>query len=309
MKASSNNYSRRRFIRQTSVAAAGFTMANLMPQGLFAAGTDLKNKIPVYGHLWVYANRYPPDWDCTPILDQVWSDFKYAGMEGVEVMEIILRHPDAGERFKELIGKYDIPLTGSSYYGDMWNKDKHQQIIDDVSLIVERLGRLGGSTLGITVGDAGHVKTESELDAQADLVKDIVKICESNKVQPNLHNHTFEVNNSLHDLKGTLARIPGVNLGPDLNWLIRAGVDPVWFIETYGHQVVYLHIRDQYANGKWTEFLGQGVTGFPAIAKALQKVNFKGRAAIELAFDSPPVNPLRDDWKTSRQYVKNMFGW
>jgi sugar phosphate isomerase/epimerase len=304
-----DNYSRRRFIKHSGYAAAALTAGSFLTNKLFAADNRHKNKVPISGHLWVYASRYPPDWDCTLILDTVWSDFQYAGMEGVEVMEIILRHSDAEQRFTELIQKYSVPLTGTSYYGDMWNKDKHQEILDDVSLIAGKLGRLGGSTFGITVGDAGHVKTEAELDAQADLLKDVFKVCENNKLQPNLHNHTFEVNNGMHDLKGTLARIPDANLGPDLNWLVRGGVDPVWFINTYGHQMVYMHIRDQYADGKWTEYLGQGVTNFPAIAEALHKVNFKGRAAIELAFDAPPVNPVRDDWKTSRQYVKNVFGW
>jgi sugar phosphate isomerase/epimerase len=307
MKNRPDKYSRRDFVQLAAKVTGTAVLANLLPEELFAR--DFKNKVPVYGHLWVYASKYPPDWDCTPVLDTVWSDFKYAGMAGVEVMEIILRHPDAEDRFKTLIDQYSVPLTGTSYNADMWNRDKHQQILEDVNLIAGKLGRLGGSTFGITVGDAGHVKTERELDAQADLLKEIFKVCAANYIQPNLHNHTFEVNNGMHDLKGTLARIPDANLGPDLNWLIRAGVDPVWFIETYGHQMVYMHIRDQYANGKWTEYLGQGVTDFPAIVKALNKVNFKGRAAIELAFDAPTLNPVHDDWKMSREYVQKAFGW
>ncbi len=57
--------------------------------------------------------------------------------------------------------------------------------------------------------------------------------------------------------------------------------------------------------------MGQGVTDFTAIAKALKKQNFKGNAAIELAFpgDYKPVNPLKEDWKLSRKYVKKVFGW
>jgi sugar phosphate isomerase/epimerase len=307
MKNRTYNYSRRDFVQLATKVAGAAVLADLLPKKLFAG--DFKDEIPVYGHLWVYASKYPPDWDCTPILDTVWSDFKFAGIAGVEVMEIILRHADAEDRFKTLIDKYSVPLTGTSYNADMWNKDKHQQILEDVNLIVGKLGRVGGSTFGITVGDAGHIKTEQELDAQADLLKDIFKVCANNHIQPNLHNHTFEVNNGMHDLKGTLARIPDAKLGPDLNWLIRAGVDPVWFIETYGHQMVYMHIRDQYANGKWTEYLGQGVTDFPGIIMALNKVNFKGRAAIELAFDAQTVNPVRDDWKMSREYVQKVFGW
>lgn len=134
-------------------------------------------------------------------------------------------------------------------------------------------------------------------------------MCDKNKIQANLHNHTFEVENDLHDLKGTLDRVPEIKLGPDINWLIRGGVDPVWFINTYGNRMVYLHIRDQDANGKWTQAVGEGVTDFPAIADALKKVNFKGRAAIELAFEEPPVDAVKDDWKKSREYVQKVFGW
>ena len=90
---------------------------------------------------------------------------------------------------------------------------------------------------------------------------------------------------------------------------MRAGVDPVWFIKTYADKIVYMHIRDQYANGKWTEYVGQGVTDFPAIAKTLKEINYNGKAAIELAFDEPPKNPVREDWKMSREYVRKVFGW
>ena len=47
-----------------------------------------------------------------------------------------------------------------------------------------------------------------------------------------------------------------------------------------------MHIRDQYADSKWTEYVGEGVTDFPAIASALKAQNFNGSAAIELAFES-----------------------
>ena len=76
------------------------------------------------------------------------------------------------------------------------------------------LGDLKGKTLGISVGDARHLKTEAELDAQAALLRKIQGICADHGVEANLHNHTYEVINDLHDLKGTLARIPDIKLGP-----------------------------------------------------------------------------------------------
>src|SRR5688500_19208314 len=92
--------SRREFLK-SSAAFAGL--------GLMSNGSVLgKNsgKVQVCGHLWVYASRYPPDWDCTPILEQVFSDFKHAGIEGVEMMEVNLRHQDVVQRVKEMVDKY-----------------------------------------------------------------------------------------------------------------------------------------------------------------------------------------------------------
>jgi sugar phosphate isomerase/epimerase len=128
-------------------------------------------------------------------------------------------------------------------------------------------------------------------------------------VLANLHNHTFEVEDDLYDLKGTLQRVPHIKLGPDLNWLIRGGVDPVDFINTYGDKIVYMHIRDQTKDGTWTEAVGEGVTDFPAIARALRDVDFKGEVAIELASHVPPVKEMRENWKASREYVREVFRW
>jgi sugar phosphate isomerase/epimerase len=301
-------YSRNQFL-SLSAAASG---ALLLPMFLPAEGAAIgaaRTSVPLYAHLWVYASRFPPDWDCTPIMEDVFSDLKYAGMQGVEIMEVHLRQQGAVERFKNLVQKYSLPVTGASYYADMWKKEEHAKILDDLELVTERLQAVGGGMLGITVGDAKRRKTEAELDAQALLLQKAVTICTKNRIEPNLHNHTFEVANQLHDLKGTLARVPELKLGPDLNWLVRGGVDPVWFIQTFGKKMVYMHLRDQDAAGKWTEAVGEGVMDFTAIARALKQMDYKGKAAIELAFDKPPMNPVREDWKKSRQYVKKIFGW
>ena len=268
-------------------------------------------KAKISAHIWVYASAFPPNWDATPVLEKVFSDLHMAGLDGVELMEVILRHDDAVERLSRLKKQYNLPVTGASYGAAMWDAGKHAEILADVTLVVKRMGQLGGETLGISVGDAGRAKTEAELDAQAALLRKIQTVCSDSGLVANLHNHTYEVRDGMHDLKGTLARIPDIKLGPDLNWLVRAGVDPVSFIRTYGHQMVYMHIRDQYEDGTWTEYVGQGVTDFPAIAEALRSVNFSGRAAIELAFPAnfTPKYPLDEDWKRSGDYVRTVFGW
>jgi len=112
-------------------------------------------------------------------------------------------------------------------------------------------------------------------------------------------------------LKGTLARIPDVKLGPDLNWLVRGGVDPVDFIRTYGKQMVFMHIRDQKADGTWSEAVGEGNMNYPAIGRALHAIPFRGDAVIELAHEKgfQPTRPLREDWKISRDFVRSTLGY
>lgn len=302
--------SRRNFLRQSSVLSAS---AFMTPSYMVSGDHLLKKKVSINAHLWVYASNFPPNWDCTPVLDTVFSDLSHAGINGLELMEPNLRHDTSVATLNALIKKYNVKVSGSSYgVGfSMWDHDQHGVILKDINLIIPRLREVGGRTLGISVGGADHKKTEKELDAQAKILLKIRETCRANDIVANLHNHTYEVENDLHDLKGTLQRIPDFKLGPDVNWLIRAGVDPVNFINTYGKQIVYLHLRDQYDNGEWTEYVGQGTTDFKAIALALKKHDFEGDVAIELAFpnDFEPENPLKEDWKMSKEYIQKTFGW
>lgn len=303
--------SRRRFLEQSGAVLAGLWVTD----GFAGTSVDV-SKPKISAHLWVYASKYPPNWDATPDLERAFTDLQGTGVDGVELMAVNLRHEDAVERIGKLSAKYKLPITGSSYSADMWNAAKQEEIIADVTTVIQRLSQLKGKNLGLSVGNrtggpAKHQKTDAELDAQADVLKKIVAICKQYRVEPNLHNHTYEVENGLHDLKGTLARLPDIKLGPDLNWMIRAGVNPVEFINTYGQQISYCHIRDQYADGTWTEYVGQGVTDFPAIAAALKAKNFQGNAAIELAFPANyvPKKPLKEVWELSRENVRKAFGW
>jgi len=267
-------------------------------------------KVVVGAHPWVYAATQP-GYDISPVLPAVFADMQYAGMGGVELMHTALRPKDAVERIGELSQKHKLPVIGTSFGGAMWDRTKHQAILEDAELVVTRLAKLGGHTLGTSVGQAPQKKTRQQLDDQADLLRKIMALCKTHGVVLNLHNHTYEVADNLHDLKGTLARIPDVKLGPDLNWLVRGGVDPVAFIREHARKLVFLHLRDQKADGRWSEALGEGAMDYAAIAKALREADFQGHAVIELAHerDFKPSRPLRESLKISREFVRQVLGY
>jgi sugar phosphate isomerase/epimerase len=305
----SDGLSRRQFLCSTAVVLAAVGCAKV----LHAAAVENKPaKVKVGAHPWVYAATQPKN-DITPVLPQIFADMQYAGLDGIELMHTALLPDDSVAHIGELSQKHKLPVIGSSFGGAMWDRSQHAAVLQDAETIIPRLAKLGGRTLGTSVeaikwGQKVR-KTPEQLDAQAELLRKLTTLCQKNGVVLNLHNHTYEVENDLHDLKGTLARIPDAKLGPDLNWLVRGGVDPVQFLRQYSRQIVFLHLRDQHQDGRWSEALGEGDMDYVAIATALREIHFQGDAIIELAHESDfkPTRPLRESLKMSREFVRRVF--
>jgi len=270
----------------------------------------MAGNVVVGAHPWVYAATQP-QYDIYPILDRIFADMSHAGLDGIELMHTALRPDGAVEHLRELSETHSLPVIGTSFGGAMWDRGQHKAIAEDAELVVPRLARVGGRTLGTSVGAAPARKTRDQLDAQADLLRELIALCDAHGVVLNLHNHTYEVKDNLHDLRGTLERIPGIQLGPDLNWLVRGGVDPVEFIRRHGEQIVFLHLRDQKADGTWSEAMGEGDMDYVAIGHVLREIDFAGDAVIELAHEArfERTRPLRESLRLSREFVRQTLGY
>src|ERR1035438_10413006 len=275
-----------------------------------ALGNAAPAKIPVGGHPWVYAAVQPRQ-DPYPVLDQIFSDMSYAGLDGVELMDNVMRHDDSVDLVRGLSHKYNLPVIGMSYSAAMWDSSLHAAQLEDAAKILGRLKEVGGHTLGTSVGQSRTKKTPEQFDAQADYLRKLIALCKTNGVQLNLHNHTYEVADHEYDLKGTLARIPDVKLGPDLDWLQFGGVDPVDFIQRYNKRIVYAHLRDRKSDGTWPEAMGEGNLDYAAYGRAFRTVVFKGILTIELAHPNnfKLTRPLRESLKMSREYVRKVMGY
>lgn len=265
-------------------------------------------KVNVGAHLWVYAAKQP-GYDPTPVLDQVFTELGRAGLDGIELMHNVLLHDGGPERVRELSQRNRLPVIGTSWSANLWDRATHAEALPQVRTVIERLSSVGGRTLGLSVGDARRKKTEDEFDTQAEALRQIMKLCADHGVVPNLHNHVYEVRDGEHDLNGTLARIPDIKLGPDLGWLFRAKVDPVDFIRRRGRQMVFAHLRNEKADGKWPEDLTEGVIDYSGIGQALHDAGFQGDLMIELAHekDFQPTRPLGESFRLSRDYVRRVL--
>ena len=270
----------------------------------------MAQQVVVGAHPWVYAARRQPR-EITPILEQVFSEMSHAGFEGIELMPDALMADGGVERVREMSEKHDLTVIGCSWGGTMWDCDKHGAILEDAHAFLPRLAAVGGRTLGVSVGRTPEPKTEAQLDAQAELLQQLIPLCQEHGVVLNLHNHTYEVENGEHDLGGTVERVPDVKLGPDLNWLLRGGVDPVEFIRRNGERIAFLHLRDECADGRWSEAMGEGDMDYAAIGQALRDVGFSGDAVVELAHerDFELTRPIGESLKMSRDYIREALGF
>jgi sugar phosphate isomerase/epimerase len=289
---------RREYLRLLSGWAAGVCSGALLYP-------STARKVPVGAHLWVYAAGQPQR-DPTPVLDQVFQELGAAGLDGIELMQTVLRHDGAVDRVRELSARHRLPVIGCSWAAPTWDRGQHKTILGEAQALLGRLRELKARTLGMTVGYPGRKKTPQELDAQAEVLRQLVRMCSGEGIVLNLHNHTWEVAEQEYDLKETLARVPEARLGPDLEWLMRAKVDPVDFIRRYGARIVFCHLRDEKADGTWPESIGEGVMNFAAIGRALRGIGFAGDLVIELAHERGfvPTRSYGESFRLSREYLR-----
>jgi len=268
----------------------------------------MNNPIKICAHPWAYAAQQEGH-DIWPILDRIFADFAAAGFDGIELMHTVFYHDEAVERIGDLSAENELPVIGTSFGENMWDAAQTAEILERAEQVIKAVSALGGHTLGTSTGSTGEKKTPKQLDTQAEVLRRIMVMGESKGVTLNLHNHTYEVQWGEHEVNENIARIPEVKLGPDLNWLRRAEVEPLGFLRRHADRIVFLHLRDQKGE-RWTEALGEGDEDYVALARVLDDIDFKGEATIELAHarDQEFTRPMGELFKASCENLRQAFG-
>jgi sugar phosphate isomerase/epimerase len=282
----------------------------LTPLALALGAPSKKKKVRVGAHIWVYSAKMPRT-DASPIIERIFEELSTAGLDGVELKHQVLLNDTAFPKLPALADKYKLPVIASSWSANMWDAAQHKAIEEEIRAVIDRLAKLNGSILGTTVGDARRTKTPQELDAQAKMLRTVIDIARDRGITVTLHNHIYEVKDDEYDLRNIIERVPDVKLGPDLNWLHRAKVDPASFIRRHGKRMAYAHLRDENKEGGWPEAMGEGAMDYVAIGKALHDISFAGDLAIELAHEAnfTPTRSYGESFGISRAFVRKTTGY
>jgi len=129
---------RRRFLGSTATGLLAATTGVLLGTSCRStpnwSHSSQLGRVIVGGHPWVYAATQPK-YDIYPILDEIFADMSYAGLDGIELMHTALRYPDAVERIHTLLSKYALPVIGTSFEGAMWDRAQHEAVYEDARLL------------------------------------------------------------------------------------------------------------------------------------------------------------------------------
>lgn len=257
-----------------------------------------------YGYTAVVEDR-----DLYRAAEQIFSDLGHAGYDGIELMHTMLEPPGAEQEMLDLSRTWELPVIGSSFGAQMWDAEKSDEILEAAERICAQLKMLGAHQLAISTGSTGEPKTDAQLDTQADVVREIMGLCEQHGLELNVHNHTYEMDWEMHEFRGMLERIPEIKLGPDLNWLRRAGVDPWEFVREYGDRIVYMHLRPQRGD-RWVQTFGESDEDYTKLAEVIDEIDFKGWVGVELAFrpEHPVTRGMGQNYAMCLDFLRATLG-
>ncbi len=223
-------------------------------------------------------------------------------------MHPVLLHDGALGRIRALSRRHGLPVIGTSWSANLWDRSTHAEALSQARTVIERLASVGGRTLGICVGDARRKKTRGRVRRAGRRAPPDDELCADHGVVPNLHNHVYEVRDGEHDLNGTLERIPESSWDP--TWAGCSAPRSIRSISSAAVAgMVFAHLRNEKADGKWPETLAEGVIDYTAIGKLLHEIGFAGDLVIELAHerDFEPTRRYGESVRLSRDYVRRVM--
>lgn len=239
-------------------------------------------------------------------LDGLLAEAAAAGYAGIEIgaHRIDLGRP---QDFKNLLEKHGLQLVGLHVHGKLQDSQETAGALDGYRQAAQAAAAMGAPYLMISGKDQEQRKTEAELQAEVEALKQTAAICQEHGLHLLYHNHYWEIEDDLRELNYLLDRIPAgqLSLALDVAWVTRAAHDPVQVIQNLGERVGYLHLKDfrvkEFLTDEWTE-LGDGYVDLPGVLGAFSGgeqtwVSYERDEALDQAFESA---------RKSRDYLKTL---
>lgn len=168
----------------------------------------------------------------------VLENLKTAGFDGVELLGFFGKKPS---EIRQKLDMLSLKALGDHIPVNEFMKNPKQVIENHQILGCEYL-TLAWPDRNIRPGSADFSKTVSE-------IAQLSQMCIENGITPLYHNHDFEFRcaPSILDTVMDSCKACGLQLEPDLGWMLYAGADPAVYLQKYCGCSPVIHLKDVYA--------------------------------------------------------------
>lgn len=233
-------------------------------------------KIAIQTQLW---GNDKLEVDFQPIFDEVIK----AGYDGVECRFTVFKQK---EKLKSYLQNHPLTIVGVHTGARLLFEEG--ELKEDFFELIGNMKEFGIKNLLIS---GGKIKLEQIFKLADECVKENIQLL--------YHNHAFEFDEE-YRLFDEIANYPGISLALDIGWLYRAGYRLEDFLDRYGEQIKYFHIKDTTKQEQWKE-LGNGDLPMDEIIEKIKQIPMDCWTVEQ---DDTELTPF-ESARISREYLSN----
>jgi inosose dehydratase len=246
---------------------------------------------------------------------QAIDDVSALGFRGIQIRSNAVEEFGSPQPLRDLLAKHNLTFVALSSGGLNIDGVESEEIAKHVAH-AKFLHDAGGKYLQVTDDrPKNRAITPTDYKKLGNLLTELGKRTADLGVPLGYHNHVGSLGEHPEEvdqiLEATDPRYAKLEL--DVAHYFQGGGDPVKCIEKYSNRLLFLHIKDveklpdAKKNYRFVE-LGRGQVDLPAIFKALQKVNFRGWAIVELDDVPDKARTPKECAAISKKYLEEKLG-
>jgi len=230
---------------------------------------------------------------------QAIDDIAAVGFRGIQLRSNCIAEFGSPGAVRDLLSQHELKFVALSS-GDLLSDSANTRwSIAEHAAHAKFLRDAGGLYLQIIDNrPKGRIATPADFKQLGKALTELGKRTADFGIPLGYHNHMGSLGERPEELDQVMTDADPryVKLELDIAHYFQGGGDPVKAIEKYNDRLLFLHIKDVERLSPAKDFehsyrfveLGQGLVDIPAVFEALQKVNFRGWAIVEL--DDVPDN-------------------
>ena len=249
---------------------------------------------------------------------QAIDDVSALGFRGIQIRSNAVDEFSSIQALRDLLQKHNLTFVALSSGGVNIDGVQADEIAKHAAH-AKFLHDAGGLYLQVTDDrPKNRAITSIDYNKLGNLLTEIGKRTADLGVPLGYHNHMGSLGEHPEEVDQILEAIDPryAKLELDIAHYFQGGGDPVKCIEKYSDRLLFLHIKDVEKLPATTDpkksyrfvELGRGQVDLPAVFKALQKVNFRGWAIVELDDVPDKSRTPKECAAISKKYLEEKLG-